>query len=137
METTDGSEHSTGPADMPLSDVTDNLEEDGYGGQFRAVDGGDLQCLTCRERFPASSQSADRVSRLEGASDPADQLVVVPLVCPACGAAGSWISSYGPEATAEDTDVLLALDREPEEGSTGLSTDDGNPNPDDPSPGVR
>lgn len=120
-------EQSTDPADEPLIDLTHHLDDAGWDGQFRAAGGGDLQCLSCHEHFPASSQHADHVSRLEGASDPSDMLLVVPVVCPICAAAGTWVAGYGPEASAEDADALRALQRDPAEGI----------DPSEPTPGVR
>ena len=55
------------------------------------------------------------MTRLEGASDPADQLIVVPLACPVCGARGTFVAHYGPEASLEEADVLAVLSRAPSE----------------------
>lgn len=89
-------------------------ERGGAGdGQFQAADGGDIRCLTCRRTFPADSQRADDVDRVEGASDPADMTLVLDVACPDCGAAGSLVLRYGPEASAEEADVLVALRRTP------------------------
>jgi hypothetical protein len=115
------------PVDTPLIEVEANLGEDGHGGQFRALAGGELQCLTCRATFPASARHADRMVRLEGASDPADMLAVIPLLCPVCGGSGTFIAHYGPEASVEEAEVLRALGRTPTEGD----------DLDEPTPGVR
>jgi hypothetical protein len=105
------------PADDSLIAVEQRLRLDGWAGQFRALDGGRLECLTCHEQFPASGRAADRVIRLEGASDPADMIIVVPLACPHCGTRGTYVSSFGPEVTPEEAEVLQALQRSPAEGT--------------------
>ena len=64
---------------------------------------------------PANRRSMPRavtmssLRRLEGASDPDDMLAVVALACPACGTQGTVVLGFGPNATAEDSDVLKAL----------------------------
>lgn len=110
------------PQDQPLQEVVTSLDAQGFDGQFRAGDDATIQCLTCRETFPASTLSADDVTRLEGASDPADMAIVIPLECPHCAARGTFIANYGPEAAAEDAEVLAALERTPNEGSGGIAT---------------
>ena len=79
------------------------------GGQFQPVEGGDIRCLTCRQVFPAVTQRTDDATRLEGASDPDDMVMVVPLVCPHCMAEGTLTLGYGPVADGADSDVLRLL----------------------------
>src|SRR4051794_16538329 len=99
------------PTDTPLRDVSDSLSGTGEEGQFRATEGSRIQCLTCRNDAPADRYRAADAARLEGASDPADMVMVVPVTCPACGASGSLILGYGPNASAEDADALAAMER--------------------------
>ena len=51
----------------------------------------------------------DRLCRLEGVSDPDDMLAAAALRCPNCGALGTVLLNYGPEAPIDDAEVLLAL----------------------------
>jgi hypothetical protein len=95
-----------------ITEVLARYEGEGYTGQFRVLEGGRLQCLTCREEHDARSVELDRLRRLEGATDPADMVAVAALVCPNCRARGTVVLSYGPEATLEDSEVLVALDDE-------------------------
>ena len=46
-------------------------------------------------------------------------LAIAALVCKRCGARGTLIANYGPEATEEDVEVLLGLQ--------GLEPEDENP----------
>lgn len=105
-----------GPTDTSLSTVLGELERAGWGGQFIPLEGGSIRCLTCREEFPAEAAEADEVRLLEGASDPADMLIVVPLSCPNCATRGVLVAHYGAEASGEETDVVAALSRTPATG---------------------
>jgi hypothetical protein len=107
------------PMDTPLLTVLRQFEADGYTAQFDAREGGFLHCFSCGEDSAAAACRHGEVRRLEGASDPADMLAVVPVRCVHCGAAGVVVANYGPEASAADADVLVALDREPTKGEAG------------------
>jgi hypothetical protein len=108
--------------DTPLSTVVDRLTKEGYVGQFQALAGGRMRCLTCHNEFDAAAVRADDVTRLEGASDPDDMAIVVPIVCPICGTPGTFVALYGPGISEEDAEVLQAFERTPEEGDGGRPT---------------
>ncbi len=114
MSTTD----PTNPADPSSRDVDDALSDVGHAGEFVAREGGSILCRTCGETTPASKQTADEVTRLEGASDPADMQIVVPVRCPNCGTPGTLVMSYGPEASEAEVDVLAAMPRAPRESTS-------------------
>ncbi len=118
------------PTDTPLSAVLADLGEQGYGGQFAVRANGKVECLTCHRVDDAWQYHADEVTRLEGVSDPDDMVMVAPLCCDGCATKGTLVLAYGPEASEEDSDVLLALDRKPNE-ATGTSAIGG------ATPGVR
>lgn len=92
-----------------LGDLLSAFEVEGYKGQMAASAAGHVVCLTCQQESPAIEMRLDAMERMEGASDPADMLVVAALVCPLCSAHGTIVLSYGPEASEDDADVLLAL----------------------------
>jgi hypothetical protein len=92
-------------------DVLQELEAQGYRAQFSARPDAALRCSVCHVVSPASTFAGAAIRRLEGASDPADMLAVAALTCPNCGARGTAVLTYGPEASAEDADVLVALRR--------------------------
>jgi hypothetical protein len=108
------------PVDTPLREVTDAATDAGHDGQFQALDGAVIRCLTCDHRFPASAESADDMTRLEGASDPADLAIVIPLRCPGCGTHGVLVANYGPEASEAEADVLTAMPRDARRGDAGV-----------------
>ena len=97
------------PTDEPLAAAESAVARD--GGQFRALEGGRIHCYTCGHDADAGDVDASQARRLEGVSDPADELLVVGVTCPSCGTGGSLTLNYGPEATLGDADVLRALDR--------------------------
>ncbi len=104
------------PMDTSLAAVLGQLERAGWDGQFMPLEGGDIRCLTCRAEFPAAGADADEMRRLEGASDPADMLIVVPLACPTCATKGVLVANFGPDASGADADVVAALTRTPATG---------------------
>src|SRR6187401_2549475 len=92
------------PTDEALSSVIAGRAggSDCGDGQFQAVAGGEILCLTCRERFGADTQRADDIDRVEGASDPADMAMVLPVRCPHCDTTGALVVRYGPEASEDE-----------------------------------
>ena len=99
-----------------ITEVLGLFERDGFTGQFRVLDAGRLQCLTCRHEVGARDVELERLERLEGPTDPADMVAVAALRCPNCSTRGTVVLTYGPEASLEDSDVLVALDDERSRG---------------------
>jgi len=94
-----------------LVDVTAELEDEGYRGQFMPERDGVLRCLACGYRAKADQIGLHRLERLEGASDPADMAAVAALECPRCHAKGTVALKYGPDADADSADVLALLEQ--------------------------
>ena len=92
-----------------LTDAIAALEARGYSGQFRVLDQGRVQCLTCRSELAGARTAMESLHRLEGASDPDDMLAVVAMRCPKCDARGTLVLGYGPDASLEDSQVMLEL----------------------------
>jgi hypothetical protein len=107
-----------------LAGVLAELEEQGYTCQFAAQPGGRIRCIECGHEFAPSTATVETVRRLEGASDPDDMLAVLPVTCPECGARGTLVLGFGPEAPIEDSEILAALPpAEHAPRPTGESTD--------------
>jgi hypothetical protein len=114
LETPDPDAEMTGSVgDRSQVEVEQRLDEKGFGGQFGAREGARVLCFTCHEEFPAAQLDADRARRVEGESDPADMAILVPAICPNCGAAGTLSLQFGPMSSAEESDVIAALPRIP------------------------
>ena len=102
-----------------LGESVARFEAEGYAGQFAAREGAQVICFTCHEESPAAEVTLQGLIRTEGASDPADMTAVAALICPRCGAKGTVVLNFGPDATAEDDEVLRELDDQ--RGATGMS----------------
>jgi len=96
-----------------ITEVLATFEQAGYRSQFVVRPGGALECTACHRNVHARDAHVHAFRRLEGASDPADMLAVVALVCPHCGARGTVVLGYGPAASEEDAEVMLDIDDTP------------------------
>jgi anti-sigma regulatory factor (Ser/Thr protein kinase) len=85
------------------------LEREGYNAQFGAREAGQVLCFTCRRESHATEVALRHLFRTEGASDPDDMTAVAALSCPRCGARGTIVLTYGPEAPSDDAEVLRLL----------------------------
>lgn len=92
-----------------LVDVLTAYEERGFRGQFRARAGGVVECDACASECDAGDLEVDDYTRLEGASDPADMMLVAAARCPTCGDEGTLVLTYGPMAPPEDSEVEALL----------------------------
>ena len=98
------------PADAAgVGEIMATLEAAGFGAQMAARPGAMILCFTCHRESAASEVDVHSLSRTEGASDPADMLAVAGLICPRCGARGTVVLGYGPEADPDDAEVLVSL----------------------------
>ena len=97
------------PDDKTIDEVMAAMEAEGFGGQMAARAGGAIACFTCREESPADQVTVHSLHRIEGVSDPDDMLAVAALTCPRCGALGTVVLGYGPEADPDESDVLVRL----------------------------
>jgi hypothetical protein len=86
------------------------LDAEGFSGSF-SVRGDGLHCSACGNGHTADTAEVVRVYRFEGPSDPDEEAVVYALRCPACGAGGTLVSSFGPGADPELTDHLVMLEQ--------------------------
>ncbi|MGN6694987.1 MAG: DUF2231 domain-containing protein [Aquihabitans sp.] len=99
-----------------LSAVLRELGSIGFASSYRPspepVEGRPaVVCGTCGRATAAEDLRVDVERRLEGASEPDEMVLAVAATCPACGTGGVIVLGYGPEASAEDSDLVLALHR--------------------------
>lgn len=98
------------PADAAtVGEILATLEAAGFGSQMAARPGGTIICFACHQESPAAELRLEALGRTEGASDPADMLAILGLTCPKCGARGTIVLGYGPEADPDDAEVLAHL----------------------------
>lgn len=92
-----------------LMEVLARYQSSGFDTQLAPREGGIVHCFGCGTETPARSLHLVSLRRMEGASDPADMIAVAAVRCPSCGRGGLLTLPYGPEADADDAEVLLAL----------------------------
>ena len=93
-----------------LAETLADLADKGYTAQFEVDDdSGEVRCISCDTSVRAKQVGVDAAARVEVASDPADNSLVLAVRCSACGVQGTIVSSYGPEATAGEMQLLEAL----------------------------
>lgn len=93
-----------------LTAVLAELEADGYTASFGARQQAHLQCSACRTEHRVAEFDIHTARRFEGASDPDAEAILVAGECPACGARGTAVFGYGPEASEEDALAVAELD---------------------------
>jgi hypothetical protein len=94
-----------------LLEVLDEFAAQGYGGSAWVTENGKVRCEACDADFDPTELRVHQLRRLEGASDPDDMLAVVAVECPGCGVKASLVLHFGPEASAEEGEVLSHLQR--------------------------
>ncbi len=114
MNTTEPAEAESVAALAPtdpttLTEVLADYDAAGFAGEFEVTDAALVRCLTCMSESEPAVLDVLSLRRLEGASDPADMLSVISLVCPACESKGVLVSNYGPEASPQQAAVVQAL----------------------------
>jgi hypothetical protein len=95
---------------LTMTEALARFEAEGYTAQFGVVEGGLVRCYSCHTDHDPASMEINAILRIEGASDPDDEVAVVAMTCPACGCKGTAVLKYGPEATPDESEVLRALE---------------------------
>ncbi len=98
----------------------DDLRAKGYGADFAVGEGGVVRCPSCRTEEQPGDLDVDVFRRLEGASDPDDMSAILGLTCRECGTKGIVMVGYGPNASPDETDLLLAVSTPEDEGTRGV-----------------
>ena len=92
-----------------LTEVLDAYTAGGFEAQFSVTDDARLECGACSAVSDPAAVKMSSLRRLEGESDPDDMMAVVALTCPTCSAKGTVTLGFGPTASSQDSDVLVAL----------------------------
>lgn len=98
------------PVDRTLISVLDQLRDEGFDRDMFVTAEGFVRCGVCRHDARPAELQLHAIRRLEGASDPADEAAVLALTCRQCGARGTAVVRYGPEAEAYEGDLLRAVE---------------------------
>ena len=111
MDASDATEPIAGvPTDRTLSALIDQLRADGFARDMFVTEDAKIRCGVCHEDSNPADLELHAIKRIEGASDPADEAAVLALGCKCCGALGTAVVRYGPEAGPQDDEVLRALE---------------------------
>jgi hypothetical protein len=96
---------------LTLLEATEMLEADGFLADFHVVAGPEplVRCGACGVTMAPDTIEVVQVLRIEGESDPADEVIVAGVRCVACGCRGVLVASYGPMADPADAAVVTAL----------------------------
>lgn len=93
-----------------LLEVLAEAADAGFREQIVVTDDGHLRCTSCDTTVAVADFEVEGYHRLEGASDPADMLIVIWGTCSECGQGGVATIGYGPNAGPADDKALKALD---------------------------
>ena len=66
-------------------------------------------CLASGEVTSVDALHVDEIVRLEGDSDPDDELIVYALTCTVCDRRGTFIAKFGPDTMPAETALMHAL----------------------------
>lgn len=95
-----------------LIELLDAARDAGFTEQFIAQDDGTVRCGGCDRHVDAERLVVHGQGRLEGASDAADEMLVLSVECPECDARGTLTLGYGPNASGADVAVMERLSPE-------------------------
>ena len=84
----------------------DDLRAQGYGADLAVREGGVVCCRACDHCMEPEQLVVDVFRRLEGASDPDDMSAILALSCRDCGTKGLVMVAYGPNASADEGELL-------------------------------
>ncbi len=93
-----------------LLEAIDHLRGKGFEGDLFITEAGMVRCGACHQDTSPENLDLRHLVRLEGASDPGDEAAVLALVCRCCGAQGTAVARYGPEASPQDAEVLRVVE---------------------------
>ena len=93
-----------------VSEAVAFLAARGYVDDYRLRSEGVVDVATGASH-PLETATVDYEFRFEGPSDPGDEAIVLGVHCTEWDRKGVVVSAYGPDADAEDAELLVALAR--------------------------
>jgi hypothetical protein len=94
-----------------VTEAVTDLENAGYTSPFLHR-GAELVCVACGSPHPLVVAVVDAFYRFEGPSDPADEAIVLGVHCGECGARGTIVSAFGPDADPDAFEHLARISAE-------------------------
>ncbi|MBI4393436.1 MAG: hypothetical protein HY556_06540 [Euryarchaeota archaeon] len=92
-----------------MADVIAAKRALGFEASFTVLAGARILCLSCKGTSRAGDCTLLDAGRLEGSSDPADEILVACFACPRCGVKGTAVLGCGPLAPVEHSKALGAF----------------------------
>jgi hypothetical protein len=89
--------------------VLQGYADAGWSTDMSITAEGRVRCATCGTESAGTEIAYQSVRRLEGASDPGDEMAVYAVTCPHCGAAGTLVIHFAADASPEEVDLLQQL----------------------------
>ena len=96
------------PSGLTVLEAIDRLRADGYTADYSVTDIG-LRCNTCGRVHAVEDIDITAALRVAGASDPADEAIVIGLECGGCRTRGILVAGYGPTADPMEAAVVSRL----------------------------
>lgn len=93
-----------------LLEALDHLRSLGFDRDMFVTEDAMVRCGSCHQDTAPADLDLLELVRLEGVSDPADEAAVLALTCRLCGARGTAVVRYGPEAEPHEDVVLRAVE---------------------------
>lgn len=91
-----------------LTDALTHWRAQGFEADFTATAEGTLRCEECGNVLDPEQVTIVHRQRFEGATNPGDMDILLALRCD-CGCQGVFTSAFGPNAPAENAEVLRRL----------------------------
>lgn len=108
MSTTD--DFQPDEADESAVSVLQDFANEGWATNHIVRSGGVIECGACGEQSSADRWLVGAQHRIEGASDPDALQLVVGVSCPHCEEQGALVLAYGPNASTDESDLMLQLE---------------------------
>jgi hypothetical protein len=96
---------TTDQPEPSLVEVLDAYAQAGFSADAYAAEGGMILCGSCQSRMSPDHIDVHSIRRLEGASDPSDNMAVLAIICPVCRAHSTMVLKFGPEATPDEVTI--------------------------------
>jgi hypothetical protein len=93
-----------------LLEVLEHLRAHGFDRDMFVTEDAMVRCGVCHHDAAPNELELLQLVRLEGVSDPGEEAAVLALECTVCHARGTAVLRFGPEASAQEDAVLLAVE---------------------------
>ena len=103
------------PDPTTMSEFVDLARANGVHGGMDIADS-KIVCTSCGAQSAAEAMERLWLHRFEGATNPDDMSTVSALRCPECSTVGLLITGYGPNASPEESDVIVRLQQPQDNG---------------------